>query len=104
MFDNESYNPRAEFEYLVDIKIHSSLFINIDYKLFKLDRNEIRLNFIGNIGLHPIYRATGIIEDFIKNETRRIVHNNYGTYIGLGFKIVRSTDSKFKELFNFKWE
>ena len=36
VYDNESYNPRAETEYLVDIKVHSSLFINIDYKLFIL--------------------------------------------------------------------
>lgn len=68
-----------------------------------IDNNELRLNFIGNIGLHPIYRATSIIENFITSERKQIIHNNYGTYLGLGLKLVRSTDDKFKEIFNFQW-
>jgi hypothetical protein len=88
VFDNESYQIIAEFEYLVNTRIHASFYINAEYKLFEIGSNEIRLNLIGNIGLHPIYRTTSIIEDFILNETKHIVHNNYGTYLGLGFKMI----------------
>ena len=101
--ENESFQAIAEFEYLVLNSIHSSIYVNVDYKLFNIDKNEIRLNFIGNVGLYPIYRITSIIEDFMKNETVRVIHNNYGTYLGIGIKFVRSTDDRFKKIFNFQW-
>lgn len=89
--------------YFFSFNVHSSLYLNVDYKLFTTGRSDIRLNFIGNIGLYPLYKTTSLIENFIENETRRIIHSNYGSYIGIGFKLVRSTDDKFKEIFNFKW-
>ena len=101
--DNEFFQAIAEFDFVVKNSVHSSVYINVDYKLFNIDNNELRLNFIGNIGLHPIYRATSIIENFITSERKQIIHNNYGTYLGLGLKLVRSTDDKFKEIFNFQW-
>ena len=108
-FDNNINNGErvslvAGMEYFESFNVHSSIYLNVDYKLFTTGRSVIRLNFIGNIGLYPIYITTSLIENFIENETKRIIHNNYGTYLGIGVKLVRSTDDKFKEIFNFQWE
>jgi len=102
VFENESYTPIAELEYNDNkSNLHASLFFNLDFKIAQAYRNEIRLNFISNLGLHSIYTTTSRIENFDNNEVKEIVHNNFGTYLGVGVKIIRSSKNSFKDILNF---
>jgi len=101
IFDNQAYSGIDELEYLLSFPFHSSVFlkVNIDLKVFRNKYERLGLNFITNIGLHPVFKATSRYENFTTGEVINTELNNYGTYFGLGLTYSRSSGGKFTSIF-----